>query len=273
MIILDDHMHLDPRGQREEAVKRFLRAGGTHLILVNKPYDDVEAGDFQKEYEVTLSLADRARSVGAKVFVALGPHPVELAIMAEKVGIRLATERMRQGYDLAFKYIQEGKATCVGEVGRPHFKVSDEVWRAANDLLIETFSKAKDVGCAVVLHTEHAGPEVFQELAGMAKRAGMDPDMVVKHYSPPSILLEENFGLMPSVIASRPNVKNALVKGDRFMMETDYIDDPDRKDAVLPPDSVPNRTKAFLKGGFMTDAQAHSIHVENPKRAYGIDLE
>ena len=273
MIIFDDHMHLDPRGDREGAIKRFVKAGGTHLILVNKPYDDVEVGDFKEEYEVTLSLAERARSTGAKVFVALGPHPVELSIMADKIGLQSAVEKMRCGYTLAFDYIKKGKATCIGEVGRPHFNVPKEVWDEANTLLLETFTWAKDAGCAVVLHTEHAGPEVFEELAAIAKKSGIELNRVVKHYSPPSILQEENFGLMPSIIASRPNVKKALEKGDRFMMETDYIDDPARRDAVLPPDSVPLRTKAFIKGGIMSECAALKIHVENPRRTYGIELE
>jgi TatD-related deoxyribonuclease len=273
MIILDDHMHLDPRGDREGAIRRFVRAGGTHLILVNKPYDDVEMGNFEREYEVTLSLAERARGAGAKVFVALGPHPVELAIMAEKVGLPSALEKMRRGFDLAFQHVVAGRAVCIGEVGRPHFNVPKDVWDAANMLLFEAFVKAKDAGCAVVLHTEHAGPEVFEELAMMAKKSGIELDRIVKHYSPPSVLREENFGLMPSIISSRPNIKRALEKGDRFMMETDYIDDPARRDAVLPPDSVPLRTKAFLKGGIMSERAAHKVHIENPKRTYGIELE
>jgi len=272
MNILDDHMHLDPRGEREVAIQRFVKAGGTHLVLVNKPYDDVEVGNFEKEYELTLSLAERARGAGAKVFVALGPHPVELAIMTEKVGLPSALEKMRRGFDLAFQHVLAGRAVCIGEVGRPHFKVSKEVWETSNSLLFDAFSRAKDVGCAMVLHTEHATPEVFQELAEMAKKAGMPTDRVVKHYSSPLILPEENHGLMPSIIASRPNIKSALAKGDRFMMETDYIDDPDRKDAVLPPDSVPLRTKAFLKGGIMSEVQAYRIHVDNPRRAYGVDI-
>ena len=38
MDITDNHFHLDPNGQKEEAVKSFLKAGGTRLVLVHKPY-------------------------------------------------------------------------------------------------------------------------------------------------------------------------------------------------------------------------------------------
>ncbi|HVM45576.1 MAG TPA: hypothetical protein VM582_06535, partial [Candidatus Thermoplasmatota archaeon] len=36
--IWDNHFHLDPAGRLVEAVKEFERAGGTHLMVVHKPY-------------------------------------------------------------------------------------------------------------------------------------------------------------------------------------------------------------------------------------------
>ena len=38
--ITDNHFHLDPLGRREMAVKDFISAGGTRLVLVHKPYKD-----------------------------------------------------------------------------------------------------------------------------------------------------------------------------------------------------------------------------------------
>ena len=43
------------------------------------------------------------------------------------------------------------------------------------------------------LHTESAGPEVWQELAGFADEIGISKEKVIKHYSGPSILEEENY--------------------------------------------------------------------------------
>ncbi|HEX9909064.1 MAG TPA: TatD family hydrolase, partial [Thermoplasmata archaeon] len=124
-------------------------------------------------------------------------------------------------------------------------------------------------GCAIVLHTESATPDSMRELAGMAEEAGMDRDRVVKHYSPPFILPKENFGLMPSVLAGKDATKEALSKGTRFLMETDFLDDPRRPGAVLAIQTVPKRTNAFMQQGIMTEEQAIQIHQENPRRTYG----
>jgi TatD-related deoxyribonuclease len=77
---------------------------------------------------------------------------------------------------------------------------------------------------------------------------------------------------MPSVLASKKNIVEALEKGTRFLMETDYIDDPRRPGAVLGPKTVPKLTKSLL-GGAMTEEQAFEIHVKNPYKIYGIELE
>lgn len=273
MIIFDDHMHLDPGGGAGSTVKRFLRAGGTHLMLVNKPYRGVCPGDFEEQYGVTLRMGRIAQECGARTYLALGPHPAEFVHLARMSGLESAVHKVRRGVKAALTHVREGRAVALGEVGRPHFPVEKGVWEASNALLAEMLTLAKDAGCAVILHTEHADVDVFHELAAMVSSSGMTPPRVVKHFSPPLILPEENFGLVPSLIASRSNLRRALVKGDRFMMESDHMDDPHRKDAVLPPESVPRRTLAFLRGGALSDRAAHRIHVELPSETYAVDME
>jgi TatD-related deoxyribonuclease len=95
----------------------------------------------------------------------------------------------------------------------------------------------------------------------------------VKHYCPPLVLEEENHGLMPSVLAGKDAVKAALGKGTRFMMETDFLDDPRRPGAVLSIRTVPKRTLALMDQGLMTQEQAHKIHVDNPRATYGPAFE
>jgi len=103
--------------------------------------------------------------------------------------------------------------------------------------------------------------------------SGLSRDRVVKHYSPPAVLPEENSGLMPSVLAGKDAVKEALSKGTRFLMETDFLDDPGRPGAVMAITTVPKRTMDFIEKGLMTEDQAHVIHSENPRRTYGPAFE
>ncbi len=277
MPILDDHMHLQSRGQNINAVKEFLRLGGTHLIMSHMPYSDMplkNTDDFRAQYERSLSMVEKVRTeTDARIFLTVGPYPADLMRLEERHPLARAEEIMMKAMELAAEWVREGKAIAIGEVGRPHFEVSPEEWEASNRILIRGMELAKEAGCAIVLHTEKATPKGWKELASFADRAGIERGRVVKHFSPPDILPEENYGLFPSVLSSRENIRRALKKGDRFTMETDYIDDPERPGAVLSLRTVPKRTKAFLANGLMSEEQAWKIHKENPERVYGIDIE
>ena len=104
----------------------------------------------------------------------------------------------------------------------------------------------------------------------MADEAGLERSKVVKHYSPPLVLEEENSGLFPSVLAKKESTEEALRKGSRFLLETDYLDDLRRPGAVLSITTVPKRTTSLIQSGRMTEEQAYKIHVDNPLKVYGI---
>ncbi len=277
MPILDDHMHLQFQGRNVDAVKEFLRLGGTHLIMSHMPYSEMplaDIDDFRAQYERSLSMVEKVRAeTDVTVFLTVGPYPADLMRLEEHHPLEKAEEIMMEAMELAAKWVEEGKAIAIGEVGRPHFEVSPEEWEASNRILVHGMELAKDLGCAIVLHTEKATPEGWKELASFADRVGIERGRVVKHFSPPDILPEENCGLFPSVLSSKENIRRALKKGDRFTMETDYIDDLRRPGAVLSLRTVPKRTKAFLANGLMSEEQAWKIHKENPEKVYGIRIE
>lgn len=277
--ILDDHMHLDPGGRGGEAVKDFLNAGGTALLLVHKPYSyPGPAADphewYADQFGTTLKLADMARDQGAKVWTALGAYPVDLVRLVEGgMPVEEARDFLWTGIEMAGNLITEGKAVCFGEVGRPHFQTSEEVVQACDGLLKDIMHYAASLNCAVVVHCESVEdkPDIWAHLANMADRAGLNRSRVVKHFSPPVVNTDENMGIFPSVLSSRTALRTALAQGRRFMMETDYIDDPKRPGAVMGIRTVPKRTKAFIQNGDMTEEDAWIIHHDNPLKVYGID--
>lgn len=272
--ILDNHVHLHPQGHNVEAVKEFAKAGGTHLILSHLPYEEVRvrsAEDFSLSYEITLKMAQRCRSeTTVGVDVTVGPYPVLLIHIAEKQGLDKAIEIMKAGMELAQRLVLDGKAIGIGEIGRPHFPVPQEINEASNQIMSYGMQLAKEAGCPVVLHTESATPENMREFAEMADRVGLQRSKVVKHYSPPLVLEAENSGLFPSVLAKKEFTQEALAKGSRFLLETDYLDDLRRPGAVLSITTVPKRTISLLQSGQMTEEQAYRIHVDNPLKVYGI---
>ena len=218
--ILDNHAHLEPLvGRHVEAVRDFERAGGTHIIISHLPYDHLRvstADDFRRGFEETVRLKDRVNAeTGVKAYATVGPYPVELLRLEKAEGLERAKETMIRGMDIAAEFVREGKAIAIGEVGRPHFPVPKTLLDASNEIMAYAMRLGKELGCAVVLHTESATPESMLELAEMADRAGLPRWRLVKHYCPPLVLEEENHGLMPSVLAGKDAVKEALREGDQ----------------------------------------------------------
>jgi len=276
--ILDNHVHLEPvRGRHVDAVRDFERAGGTHLIISHLPYEELRvrtAGDFRRAFDQTVAVKDRVNAeTGVKAYATVGPYPVELLALAKVHGLGRAKEIMLAGMDLAAEYVRDGKALAIGEVGRPHFPVPAEELTASNEIMFHAMRLARENGCVVVLHTESATEASMREIAEMADRAGLPRHRVVKHYSPPLILPEENHGLMPSVLSGKDAIRTALSKGTRFLMETDFLDDPDRPGAVMAITTVPKRVRTLLEQGAMTEEQVHKIHVDNPRATYGPAFE
>ena len=277
MAIFDNHIHLRASFKGVEAAKAFEKSGGTAILLTHSPYAEVpitRADDYEKAYGLTLSMADAVRAATRlQVFVALGPYPVEFIDLRETLGHESAMDAMERAIDLAANHIREGRAVAFGEIGRPHFAVDADIVRACNDLVVYAMAQAKSIECAVVLHTEDPTPATFAEFASMAAKAGLDPKHVVKHHSTPFTRPEDTSGLVPSILAKEELAAQALKGGPRFLLETDYIDDPRRPGAVLGPATVPKKTRAWLEKGFLTAEQAWSIHHDLPEKTYRIEID
>ena len=276
MPIFDNLIHFRPENLGVEGAKRFEQAGGTALLLTHSPYDDLpinRGADYDQAYRKTLGMAEAIRTgTQLQVFVALGPYPVEFLHLKEVLGFEGAVGAMHEGVDLAARHIAQGRAVAIGEIGRPHFPVGPDVIKACNDVIGYAMDAAKRLGCAVVLHTEDPTPEIFAEFAEMARTAGLDRNRVVKHHSTPWARPEDTHGLVPSLLAKEELVSAALPSGLGFLLETDYIDDPQRPGAVLGPATVPRKTKAWIEKGLLTEEQAWVIHKDLPERTYRITL-
>ncbi len=274
--ILDNHMHLNPSGRCLDAVREFVHAGGTHLVLVSLPpwslgIEISAPGDYRTVFDKVLQIARRAEeNEKVKVFVILGVHPAELTKYYGRLGFTRAVDIMKGGLEIASEYVKDGKAIGL-KSGRPHYPVEPKLWDASNDIMRFSFEFAKDAGCAVQVHTESATEEGLLEIARIAGDAGLPAQKVVKHFSPPMVNICERTGLFPSVLAGEDAIQKALAEGTRFMMETDYIDDLERPGSVLGPKTVPKRTKQLISE--WGEDVFWKIHKENPERVYGIEVK
>ncbi|HWR24688.1 MAG TPA: TatD family hydrolase [Methanosarcina sp.] len=273
--ITDNHMHIDPRARGLEAVKEFKNSGGTHIILVTKPSWSLgitvkKPEDYLQVFDETVEIASKIRELGVGAFPVLGVHPAEISKLTLYMGLQEAKELMKGGLELASKYVEKGLAVGI-KSGRPHYPVAEEVWTASNEIMEYAFSLGKEQDCAVQLHTESVSEPELEDIAERARKTGIRMHKVVKHYSPPLVRVCEALGLFPGVISVKGAIEQALEEGTRFMMETDYIDDPDRPGAVLGPKTIPKRTIKLMET--YGEEPFWIIHKENPEKVYSIEIE
>ena len=270
--VLDDHCHLDPeRGRGVEAVREFARAGGTHLLIVNQPSWKlgVEPGtgeDFRPVFETTEAVAEEATgALPGRARPVLGVHPTLISRLVDDRGMDPAdaADLMRAGLDVAAEHAADGPGVAL-KSGRPHYEVPDDVWDASNAVLRHALSLAAETGVACQLHTEST--DDLTEVGEWAEAAGLPAEQVVKHYAGGTCA-----GVTPSVIARKDDLRDAVDAGEPFMLETDFLDDPDRPGAVLGPKTVPRRTEWLREEGH--DEALRLAHVQTPGRVYGIDTE
>lgn len=270
--VLDNHLHLDPAaGRGIDAVEDFVRSGGTHLLVVNKPswHLGVEADtgeDFRAVFEQTCDVVSDAReALPGDAWPVLGVHPGLISRLVDERGFdpETARELMRSGLDVAAEYVADGRALAL-KSGRPHYETSDAVWAASNDVLKHALQLGAEQGCAVQLHTE--GSEDLTDIAEWARKRGMLAERVVKHYAAGRLA-----GPTPSVMCEKDWLEPAAESDDPFLMETDFVDDPDRPGAVMGPKTVPRRVRWLLENGH--EEAVSRAHVQTPRRVYGIDTE
>ena len=272
--ILDDHFHLNRNGRFLDAARDFLRVGGTDLVLVHCPDfaspPVTRQGHFDS-YADTVTMAEEVRSLGIGVRVILGPHPAAFAHQFESLGDR-AEENYWDSIETALQFVHEGNAHGIGEVGRPHWKVSDEIWSRSNALLFETMQLAAKEGIPLQLHVEGESDETYGDLAEMADKAGLARERLVRHYAPPKVNAEYTHGITPSVLAGSGSIDELMATFEAsshgFMLETDYMDDPRRPGAVLGPKTVPKRTRQLLEAG-LDEEILYRCHKDLPDHIYG----
>ncbi|MEA3558013.1 MAG: TatD family hydrolase [Candidatus Thermoplasmatota archaeon] len=277
--ILDAHIHLDPKGRPREAVRSFIERGGTHLVVVHKPYGHININGIKDQLEAfstTLEMTELARDEGAIAWCFVGPYPGELPHLVELMGFQDAVNLMSDSLDEAARLVKQGKALGIGEIGRVHFPVEERIQNACDEILRKAFKKASILNCPIILHTEsyHSNPGLMTHLSGMIERSGADKKMMIKHYSGKDLLNpDDRCGLSISLQCRRENLSEGLKQKADFLLETDYIDDLKRPNVVMPPDTVPKKMIWAYNKGIIDETEHHRLMIDLPKRILGVDMK
>ncbi len=179
--------------------------------------------DYHALYDLTVDTVRQANEY-VHAYAVVGVHPAEFIGLAESMGIETAYQVVREGLEIAAKYVAEGKAIAI-KSGRPHYPVSPELWERSNALMRYAMDLCVDEDCALQLHTE-SEPGTFESISAIASEQHLPAWHTIKHFSPPAVRECESLNVFPSVIASKGALEEALSQGTRFMLETDYCDDP-----------------------------------------------
>ena len=284
--IVDQHMHLDRTNLFLDAVADFSSSGGTGIMLVHKPSFShtlpVNLEGYREAYSDTIFMADEVRTeFGLEVGVVLGPHPVAWEKQIPELGIEASSELHLEAVSLALEYIDSGHAHCLGEVGRPHYPVREEIWERANDLLLEILSMASSSRTSVQLHVEENGHTTYNELSQLCISSGISSERAIRHFAPPNVSADFTHGLSATVNVGKGSVETIVETAREakspWGMETDFLDDNRRPGAVLGPKTVPKRTQelcsSLLYEGWSeneVESLLTKVHSEWPESLYGL---
>jgi TatD-related deoxyribonuclease len=161
------------------------------------------------------------------------------------------------------------RAVALGEVGRPHFPVPEEVSGIVEQAFRHALSVARDSDCPVVVHAADLPPAGFVELSERAREAGIRPDRLIKHYTRSRIEPGSSGGVVPSYLARRDLVREVSPTAGPWFLETDYLDDPKRPGAVLDLATVPRRAVAIAQDPAQGVDRLYVPFVESVERIYG----
>lgn len=274
--ITDTHIHVDPFNGKGpiKTAEIFYNNGGRVMIIPNKPaWNMGEATNYNKGMDLNIEYVKQINTeTKVKAYSFLGVHPAEYSnlIRAGK-SYESAYNQVIKSLDYAYKLVEKGESLGIGEIGRPHYPVEKEELKYHNKILEYCLNLGKDLNCPVMLHTEDFTPKEYEEIANLSDKIGFNKNKLIKHHAGPSVLEKENFGLMPSITTNKTNIIDALSKGTRFFMETDFFDEDSHPGMVLGPKTVPKRTLNFIENGKMTVEDAFKIHKNNVEKVFDID--
>ena len=279
--ILDNHFHLDKSGRYLDAALDFKRAGGTDLVLVHKPDFNnlpLNKDQIRSSYEGTIQIANSVRiEHELNVRVVLGPHPAAWFHQSAELGHEMAGELHLSSVEMAIEFCDEQLAVGVGEVGRPHWDVGDEVMQNADELLIEILGMCKVANVPVQLHLDANGEKTNREISRICDIVGFPRFGAIHHHADGNVSKQFTHGLTSSVIMGKNSIneisKSIWNNEGGFLLETDYMDDPLRPGAVLGPKTVPKRTQQLASSligmGIDVESAISAIHIDLPNALYG----
>ncbi len=273
IFISDNHLHVNPiRGLGpQEVARRFRKEGGKFAVIVSLltwslDLEPMKIESFEKLYEITIKSCRIFNSEDVKAICMLGIHPAEIQKMIDDGwSLDKIIDFVYRCLRIIEKHIKNGEAHGIGEVGRPHWNVSERDLKIHEEVLKICLQYAKDLDVPVHLHLDRNGMKTLEYISNIVHTIGNRDYSVVIHHAE-AIIIEEawNRKLVPSIpVGKRQDFEDALRCRPLYVPESDYLDDPKRPGAVIPPWSLARKLQKLDR------ELIYVICVENMRKIYG----
>ncbi len=279
-VVADAHCHTNPvRGTGARVIaEKFKKSGGWFIAIVSLPPWSYGLGgslldDYKKVVEILLHECENAKEAGLEVSCIGGFHPAIIDRLADQ-GMEL--EKVRELGLKVIDYVatlcRQGVLDGIGEVGRQHYKTMPERVVLAEELLEYTLEVARDNNCIVHLHLENAGTYTVSSVSRTMRKIGLrNPTRIIFHHVTTRMLAYIVDNNLSSTV---PGLEGVLLKiaeqkiEPRYMIESDYIDDPKRPGVVTYPWNLSMVQKRLFEKGLFDEDYLFKINVDMIEKVY-----
>jgi len=279
MLYSDAHLHVNPvKGfGAGKIAKKFKSIGGWFISIVSLPpyhygFTEPSIESYRRVLEILQREASKAREQGLEVAVFMGLHPAEVDYYY-KQGVK--PDKLAGLVDQVLKLIEDsiktGVINGIGEVGRQHYGTSPERFVFAETIMVKTLILARDYDVPVQLHTEQGGFATAYSISQFASLVKTPLSRIILHHANlETARWTEYFGIPFTAPVRHFDEKYASHKWINCMIESDFIDDPERPGVSAYPWEIPTVLNKLVEKGVVTEEQVYKIMVDNVARLFRV---
>ncbi len=280
MLFADAHTHVNPiRGLGAKAIaKKFKDSGGWFMAIVGlSPWSyglEPSIEGYEKTFRIVLRECNNAKEEGVKVACFIGLHPGDLDKLVYKYSVRQEKlmDFVAKVFNIIEDYCRKGLIDGIGEVGRPHYRV-DPIFVVASELVMEkAMVLAKDYDLLLHLHLEQGDGITVESIKRFIKLTGVLVRLVIFHHARPGLLehvVKNGFtATVPGIEAVLRTVFKRIEP--TYLLESDFIDDPNRPGVVVYPWQMIDNQLRILKEGLVNDEYLAKLNIDNVVKVYRV---
>jgi len=281
IIFADAHCHFNPiygLGAREIA-RRFKRVNGWFIAFIGlSPHHygmDLTLDNYFRAHEIAIKECKRAREEGLEIacFVGLHPADIDKLVNVKKLKLEEVLNFLDKVIDHVVKLFKEGEVNGIAEIGRQHYKTEPQFLVLANLILDKVLELVKDYNMITHLHLEQAGYITILDIIKRVSRLGVPREKILIHHARPGTL---EHAISSDLIASTPGIEPVLRIAmnfePKYLIESDFIDDPKRPGIVVEPWKMIEYELKIMREKNLNEDYLWKVNVDNIVKFYNVNV-